>query len=251
MLSIFVCEDEPVIRAGISKCIRNYILMENLDMELAVSAETPYEVLDYLSKHKVDGLYFLDVDLNSDIDGIRLAEKIREYDPRGFIVFITAHGEALHLTFKYKVEALDFIVKDRDNLEERICECIRSAKSKYNAKPEGPAKNSKFVFKRSNGSLLSLHTSNILYFETSSLRSHRVIVYSGNAVYDFYGSLNDIERTIDESFYRCHKSFIINLKKVVEVNDDKSTLLLENGATCPISMRKLSKLKSLLLESKL
>jgi len=247
MLSIFVCEDQQPIRAQITECIEKYIMMEGLDMKMALSTDTPYGILGYLRENTVDGLYFLDVDLQSDINGITLAERIRGYDPRGFIVFITAHGDTLQLTFKYKVEALDFIVKNDKNLETRICECISSALTKYNTKAETNKDNdARFIFKRANGSLLSLFTSKILYFEASQAKSHRIIVYLEDSVYDFYGSLNDVERTIDEAFYRCHKSFIVNLRKITKIDDDKSMVHFENGLHCPVSTRKLSKIKSMI-----
>ena len=37
-------------------------------------------------------IYFLDIDLNSDMNGMKLAQQIRLFAPRGFIVFITAHS---------------------------------------------------------------------------------------------------------------------------------------------------------------
>ena len=51
-------------------------------------------------------------DLGADINGINLGEEIRQLDPTGYIIFITTHAELSHLTFKYKVEALDYIIKD-------------------------------------------------------------------------------------------------------------------------------------------
>jgi len=221
--------------------------MENLDAKLAVSTNTPYAILGYLGEHEVNGLYFLDVNLNSSIDGIALAEKIRKYDPRGFIVFVTMYGEALHITFKYKVEALDFITKDDTSLEARICECIRNAYNKYTATSATPSlSQDRFVFKRSNDSLISLCTSKILYFESSPTKSHRTTVYSEDSVYDFYSSLNDIEKSIDETFFRCHKSVIVNLKKITEVDGSGRIAHLSDGSTCPISSRKMARLKELL-----
>ena len=45
------------------------------------------------------------------MSGLELAVKLREYDPRGFIVFITAHDDMMFETFRYRLEALDYIVK--------------------------------------------------------------------------------------------------------------------------------------------
>lgn len=46
------------------------------------------------------------------MNGFELAQEIRKFDPRGFIIFITTHAELSYMTFTYKVEALDYIIKD-------------------------------------------------------------------------------------------------------------------------------------------
>ena len=54
-----------------------------------------------------------------------MAEKIRDIDSLGYIIFITTHSELTYLTFKYRVEAMDFILKDNVNeIDFRINECL-------------------------------------------------------------------------------------------------------------------------------
>lgn len=97
MINVFVCEDNKEQREKFTKAIEDIIMIENFDMEMTLSTENPKGVIDYLKNNDVSGLYFLDVDLKSDINGIKLAEIIREYDPRGFIVFVTTHAEMSYL----------------------------------------------------------------------------------------------------------------------------------------------------------
>lgn len=56
----------------------------------------------------------------------------------------------------------------------------------------------------------------ILYIETE-LRV--VVIYTAGRAYRFYGKLDDILKYLDDRFYRCHKSCIINLEKVVRMED--------------------------------
>lgn len=75
------------------------------------------------------------------MNGLVLANKIREYDSRGFIIFITSHSEMSFLTFKYKVEALDFILKDHPQyLQQQICECMEHVVQKYSKITRGSRK---------------------------------------------------------------------------------------------------------------
>ena len=56
-------------------------------------------------------------------------------DPRGFIVFITAHGELSHMTFQYCIEAMDYIVKDYpERIPDRIKQCLFHAKDLISSK---------------------------------------------------------------------------------------------------------------------
>ncbi len=135
MLRIFVCEDNKEQRERFAKIIQDITMIENLDMELTLTTAKPDDILNYLSENDVSGLYFLDIDLKSSMNGIELAAKIREYDPRGFIVFVTTHSEMSYLTFIYKVEAMDYIIKDNySNIKDRIHQCIINAHKKYSAK---------------------------------------------------------------------------------------------------------------------
>ena len=95
MLSIYICDDIIEITSQFEKYIKKYLLCRDDDMELVCAATTPGEDLDILSmKGQCNtGLYFLDVDLKSSMDGFQLAARIRDKDPNGFIVFITDDGE--------------------------------------------------------------------------------------------------------------------------------------------------------------
>ena len=91
MLNIFVCEDNTAQRQIIVQTIQNTVLMEELDMQLVSDAEDPYMLLEKVKTSQNTGIYFLDIDLNSNMNGMKLAQQIRLFDPRGFIIFITAH----------------------------------------------------------------------------------------------------------------------------------------------------------------
>jgi DNA-binding LytR/AlgR family response regulator len=57
----------------------------------------------------------------------------------------------------------------------------------------------------------------ILYAE-SQLRL--ILLRTVERQHRYYGKLDDLMRVLDESFYRCHVSWIINLDKVVSVKNN-------------------------------
>lgn len=241
MLRVFICEDNLKEKEELEKIIKNIILIENYDMELCISTPNPYEIIGELKINPVCGIYFLDVDLNSDINGIQLAEKIRKYDPRGFIIFITTHAEMSHLTFKYKVEAMDYILKDEYPLNyDRIYQCMQNSHTKYTTKSQDMQK----VFSiKVDDKIINIEYDKILFFETSP-KVHRIIIHAENRQVEFYGKMKDLEGLLDNSFYRCHSSYIVNKSKIKEIDILKRVAYMTNDEECLISFRKLKSLLS-------
>ena len=244
MLNIVICEDNLPHKKQVEKCVENCIIIHNLDMKIALSTDNPNKVVEYLKKEQRSGLYFLDVDLNHQINGINLASIIRDYDPRGFIVFITSHAEALPLTFHYKVEAMDFILKDEFfDFQKKIYDCILNAQKKYTQKVTELQKNfSITVYDK----ILTVEYSKIIYFETSVNNIHKIFLHSSDGVYEFYGALYKVESMLDEDFFRCHNSYIINIKQVLSLNMKTREVYFREGGSCPVSSRKLKALAKIL-----
>jgi len=231
--------------------IKNYILIESLPMEVVCATASPYEILDYLAENRVAGLYFLDVDLQCEMDGIRLAESIRKYDPRGFIVFITADAESLTLTFKYRVEAMDYIVKGDLVIKDRICKCINDAYAKYTSKVT-PLQDT-FVYKLSRdadklskGSTVAVERSEILYFEANPDRPHNLVIYTENGKHEFRCKLSHAEKGLDKRFFRCHRSFIVNTTKIITIDETNLKLQFVNGDEIDIAAKHVKKVKDLM-----
>lgn len=111
MIDVYICEDNLKQLKLITKFISDSIMIEALDMQIICSTPDPHIILKELLTAENTGLFFLDIDLKSDINGLELAQRIRKIQPRCFIIFITSHSEMSFLTFQYKLEALDFIIK--------------------------------------------------------------------------------------------------------------------------------------------
>lgn len=58
--------------------------------------------------------------------------------------------------------------------------------------------------------------SEILYIETE-LRT--VIIYTEIRAYRFYGKLDEVIKSLNGNFYRCHKSCILNMEKIIRMED--------------------------------
>lgn len=245
MLPIYLCEDNKKQLAHLEKIITNFILIEELDMEIVCACTTPNEILKSLEDFHHSGLYFLDIELDADIDGFQLAEKIRELDPRGYIVFITTHSELSYLSFEKHVEAMDFILKDYPRLlPARIQECIKRTLRLYSSiKNETP----KTLSLKIGGRYLYVPIADI-YCIKSSDNEHKLLLLTDYSVYEFYDTLQNIQTRLDSSFLQCHKSCIVNLYYVTAINKLTHSVQLKNGQICPLSARKYFTFKKYLQE---
>ena len=69
-------------------------------------------------------------------------------------------------------------------------------------------------------------TRDVLYIETE-LRI--VNIYTESRIYRFYGKLDDVMKYLNGNFYRCHKSCVINLEKILRMED--GTFYFSGGVT--------------------
>lgn len=240
MLKIYVCEDIEVQRNKIKKTIENIVLMEDLDMEIGCVSNNPHTILEKVKETEDVGIYFLDIDLGADMTGLTLAQEIRKYDPRGFIIFVTTHSEMSYMTFIYKLEALDFILKDNpEELDRRVYECILKANQRFASVNNKVQAN--FSVKV-NEKVITVDYDEILFFETST-NVHKIILHCKKREMEFWGKIKDIEKKVDERFYRCHRSFLINKDNIREIDFRNRVIYMVNGDECLISTRMMKGLK--------
>lgn len=233
MIKIYICEDDKNQREKLKKIIEDTILIENYDMSIELETDEPEEIITSIEKNNYTGLYFLDVDLKKALNGIQLAEKIRKLDPHGSIVFITTHSEMSYLTFIYKVEAMDFIIKEEiKEIKERIIDCIVYASEKYSNK------NNTEVFSiKSEDKIINIKYKDIIYFETAQT-IHRIVAHCQNRQVEFYGKMKELEKELEKhNFCRCHTSFLVNRENIKEINKKERIVYMNNGDSCLISVR--------------
>ncbi len=240
MLKVYVCEDNLLEQKRIVDIIAKAICIEEYDMALSLATDNPHKLLTSLEQLPSPGIYFLDVDLKSDINGIELATQIRRLDPRGFIIFITTHEEMCPLTFQYKVEAMDYIAKnDFPHLAERIMECLKKADELYTAQTNTVHK----LFRFKVGSqIVTLPMDNVIYFEASQA-SHRVIAHTVNGTAEFYGTIWELVEQADERFLLSHRRCLVNTKHISSVDFAALRIHFQNGEACPASARLVKQFK--------
>ncbi len=234
MLDIFVCEDNAAQRRTVVNIIQNIVLIEELDMQLTLDTGDPYMLLKKIKTSQNTGIYFLDIDLNSSMNGMKLAQQIRLYDPRGFIIFITAHSELSYMTFQYRVEAMDFVLKDNPaEAKVKLRECLLNAMERHTLQTN---KTHKVYTLEIGGRKISVDYEDILFFEISS-NIHKVILHAKDRQIEFPSTLKELTGVLDSNFVRCHRAFLVNKNNIKEVDTKNRIIHFANGETCLMSTR--------------
>ena len=230
MLEIYICEDDFKQQSQLSAFVENYCVMQNLDARVILASHSPEDVLVAYGRSENPALFLLDIELRSEINGIELASRIRQHNRRASIVFLTVHPEMTYLTFQYKVEAMDYILKGNfEAIKPRVMECIQMALERNIL-----AENVKTLQIKVYDSIVYLEMDKIIYIETSELRN-KLIAHTKNRRLEFNGKLKQIEEKLDDRFVRVHKSYVINKEKVLSIQKAESTVMMENRDELPLS----------------
>jgi len=246
MVHVLICEDDLKQRTHIRNIVEKYLISHELDMDLVLSAAKPSEVLDYVQTNRVKGgLYFFDVDLQSDINGIELGAKIRTLDVSASIVFITTHAELTHMVFRLKLEAMEYITKDSPpaDLERRVVECIQTA---YNRYLDGKHATDKIFTVKTGEQAFNIPYSDILFFESAEGANNKIFLYkkTGEKI-GFYETLSNVAAH-GSPFFRCHRAFVVNTDNVRRIDRSDRELELIGGELIPVSRRNITALAKLM-----
>lgn len=235
MIPVYICDDNRETTAYLTTLIENLILISGLDMEVVLSATDPNQLLAHRLTRTDRAVYFLDVELNdSRHNGFTLAKKIREADPRGFIIFITTHAEMIFETFKYRLEAMHYLIKDTpEELHMQIRECLEEITrlvSNENRDALG------YYTVNAGDSVFQIPVSEIICFETAQ-KAHRILLHTENRMLEFRGDLGSIERELGENFCKVHRSYLIHLLQIEKIHYAEQSLTMKNGMVCLISRK--------------
>lgn len=242
MLDIYICEDETAIRQKVANLVSNFCLFSELDAGLVLATDNPTLVLESFKSTTNPVLFFLDIDLGIQMNGMELAGKIRELNKDAFIVFFTTKSEMAPMTFKYQLEALDFIVKDADEeeIKSRIISSIKTAVARH-----VKTTNSKVLQIKHDDKIIQIPMEDILYIETTGTR-YKLNLHTAKRRINMNGELKKLEQELDERFVRCHQSYLVNIDHISEYNFPSNELTLSDGSVVYMSRSGKKLLKSLI-----
>lgn len=218
MLNFVICDDNLNILNKFTKMLESIFLKYNYDATVAFQSTDADSILTFVNSNKTDVL-ILDINLKSNITGLQLAEKIRETNKDCYIIFTTGHLE--YAIVAYKLKTFDYLPKPitYERLEDTIVRLFED----INGQPK------KYIKIDNKNTLIDENEIN--YIKRDGMK---LVFNTDNKDYEAYTSLNKVQESLPNNFIRCHKSYVANVNKIVNVEPVSNMLFFANNSSCEI-----------------
>ncbi len=221
MINIAICDDSSYIRKKNLDIITKYSIQKDLDCNIE-QFESGEELLERIDDFE---LVFLDYQFeDKGADGMVIAREIRKRNAEVTIVFLSSYTNVVFETFE--VRTFRFI--DKPLTDEKL-------NSVMDAFLESIKKDNSICIK-SYGEKRYIKVSQISFVEGDG-KYCKIHLINKKEPIDCVETLSAVEEKIDSNdFFRCHKSFLINLKYVDSFTH--SDLVMQDEALIAISRQK-------------
>lgn len=163
-------------------------------------------------------ILLLDIEMG-EMNGMELARRLRRDNHSVQIIFITGFPD--FMSEGYDVSALHYLMKPVS--PEKLSAVLDRAADNLSEKE----KHLKVVFDRQTD---FVSFDRILYIEA---QKQYVLIHTPDGEYRMKASLAEMQEELDQRFFRCQRSFLVNLCYVVRINIH--CVVLKNGEEIPIS----------------
>lgn len=218
MLNFVICDDNLNILSKLNTMLENIFVKNSFEAKVAFTSDNIDDTLTYIDSNKVDVL-MLDINLKAGKSGLELAEAVRKKNKDVYLIFTTGHLEYAMVAYKFKT--FDYLAKPitYDRLEDtvkRLFEDINGLPKKY--------------IKIDNKNTI-IDESQVHFIKRDGMK---LIFHTSSRDYDTYSSFAKLEDKLPENFVRCHKSFVVNLDNVKNMDPVTSTVYLNDDSSCSI-----------------
>ena len=217
MLRFAIVEDNINQLKNLSHMLESIFMRYDFDAQICLRTNSPSNLLKYMSVNKIDVL-FIDIDLNTNMNGMQVAEEIRKTNKDCYFIFETAHFEYSLLAYRYKT--FDFLSKPftSERLEETI---LRLFDDIYNVPKR---------FIRLDSKNIIISEDEIKYIKKDGMK---LIFHTDSRDYEIYSSFKKIKSKLPENFVRCHKSFIANINNITKIEFSENLVYFDT-CSCDI-----------------
>lgn len=198
MINIAICDDEQTSLNSIKKLTTDFFRSQNIKINISLFSSGE----ELLSSDKDIDILFLDIQMKQ-LNGIETAKKIRNKSYKCFLIFITVLKETVFQSFE--VQPFDYMLKpiQYDNFKKTMERLLLSMKS--------ADKENLLIQRGTESSIVSFEE--IIYCEIINRKIY-LHLKSANII-DYYDRIENLEQKLDNRFFRCHRSYLINMQYLI------------------------------------
>ncbi|HLT51612.1 MAG TPA: LytTR family DNA-binding domain-containing protein [Arenibacter sp.] len=238
MLEAVLVDDEIKALQSLSWELTNF----SKEIKVVASFTDPFEALAYLEQNTPDCL-FLDIEMPT-MDGFQFIQKLQNKEFP--VVITTAYNQ--YAIKALKNEAIDYLLKpiDTDDLIDTIAKIKKFNNRNYKAdklekillKFNSHALQKKITI-NTDGKLLFLQSDEILFAESDG--NYTTLFLSDGQKILLTKKLKEVDGLLpNDTFFRIHNSFIINMTKIKEFLKTDGYVILQSNHKIPVSRQKKS-----------
>ena len=216
MIRVAVCDDEKYMAGAVKKMAADFFRAQNIETVIEVFLSGK-ELLKY---EKTIAILFLDIQMKG-TDGMETARILRRRGFKGYLIFITVLRETVFEAFE--VQAYDYLVKpiEQSRFQKTMERVLASMQS---------AGEANLLVQRGYESRL-VPFDEIIFCE---IIDRKVYLHLASLeIIDYYDRIENLETKLDGRFFRCHRSFLINLQYLRSYKNQ--TAYMEGGKQIPVS----------------
>lgn len=215
MIKFVLCDDNVQLLSKLKEMLEVIFFRNDFDAGIVFTTDSTTSLIDFLNNNEVNVL-FLDINLNSQSNGIDIAKEIRKNNKSIYIIFLTGHFEYIVSAFECKT--FDFIQKPF--YFSKLEDTVKRLFDDINADTQ------KFLRLTNRHKLVNQDLIN--YIQKDGMKT----IYSLNSTnIESYGSFNKISASLPDNFIRCHKSFIVNINNISNVDLSTNTIFFKDSST--------------------
>lgn len=202
MINCLIVDDEPLAADVIESFVAK---MPHLNLVAKLNSAT--EALSVLKSEKID-LVFLDIQM-PEITGLELFKTLRNPP---IVIFTTAYPN--YALESYEIDAADYLLKPISF--DRFVKALNKAEERLKGTSTDSSEKPEYIFVKADGKLVRINIQDICYVE--GLKDY-VIIHTMNSKVVTHNTMKNIEALLltDDNFIRIHRSYIINLRFVKEI----------------------------------
>lgn len=228
MITVSICEDEAYFMDKLCKLLDKYC--NSREIHASISSFSNGEEL--LASNRMADIILMDIKLPTG-NGMEIIRHLRNLGSESQVIFITAFQKYVFQAFD--LDAVHYILKPVS--EEKLFSALDKAIKRI-------ASNSEKTLLITNGTSASrVPLKDILYCEAMN---HQITVHTLTEQIQFFGTLDAVQEKLDNRFFRCHRSYIVNMNHVID--KQLGLAIMEGGDHILIARRKQQEFTQRLLE---